>query len=111
MLPDAAAHRAVSRFVYPSAGRIPAFYEITSAGPVPAGGTDRSKVSGDVLLARDMRLGVTSGRFRTLSPITGTTTGFPYACMFGRRGGPCLTRLALVVAANQGGGDRRRRLE
>src|SRR5919106_5409201 len=53
-------------------------------------------------------LGVTSGRFRTLSPITGTTAGFPYACMFGRRGGPCLTRLALVVAANQGGGDRRR---
>jgi hypothetical protein len=51
----------------------PAFYEVTSAGPVPAGGTARSEVSG---YSRDMRFGVTSGRFRTLSPKAGTTGGF-----------------------------------
>jgi hypothetical protein len=60
----------------------PAFYEVTSAGPVPAGGTARSKVSGTAV-GRDMRFGVTSGRFRTLSPRAGTHRGISYACGFG----------------------------
>ena len=64
-----------------ASGSNPAFYEVTSAGPVPAGGTARSKVSGTAA-GRDMRFGVTSGRFRTLSPRAGTHRGISYACEF-----------------------------
>src|SRR5919106_4092817 len=44
---------------------LPAFYQVTSAGPVPAGGTVRSKVSGTTV-GRDLR-------FRShLRPVPGT---------------------------------------
>jgi hypothetical protein len=55
-----------------ASGVAPAFYQVTSAGPVPAGGTARSEVSGH---GHDMRFGVTSGRSRTLSPTAGTHPG------------------------------------
>jgi hypothetical protein len=47
-----------------ASGSKPAFYEVTSADPVAAGRTARSKVGG----TGDKRFGVTFGRLRTLSP-------------------------------------------
>ena len=62
-----------------ASGVAPAFYQVTSAGPVPAGGTARSEVSGH---GHDMRFGVTSGRSRTLSLRDGIHRGMSYACGF-----------------------------